>query len=250
MKVAKQTQPLLRHTSEFESILRSYKPSAESLATLRAVKLVLLAGPTAAGRNTLMNLLTQTGRYYYLASDTTRPPRTNNGILERNGIEYWFKSEEEFLGGLKNGEYIEAAVIHRQQVSGLHIQQLEDAKTKDVTLLKEIEINGADVYVSYKPDVMCVFLLPPSFEVWMQRIRGRGEMSEDELRRRLESARNEISFALKQNYYIFVINKEIHDAATFVDELANGAKSDQADQSEARAHAEQLAIDVQLYLNA
>lgn len=243
------SQNKLNHLEAFRAVLDGYRPSDESLALLRDIPFVLLVGPTAAGRNTLINLLVGTGRYHYTISDTTRQPRANNGVMEQNGVEYWFKSEDEFLQGLQQGAYLEAAVIHNQQVSGISIAELERARESGKIAIDEIEVVGAEVVHGYKADALFVFLLPPTFEVWMQRLRGRGAMEEDEVRRRLASARDEISAALEADYYQFVINNEIHEAAVAVDELANGRPVDDEKQQRGRDHAEQLLVDVQLYLN-
>lgn len=242
-------KPLLKHLTEFEDTLKSYQPSKRALELLNNLHLVILAGPTAAGRNTLIKLLVQTDRYHYALSDTTRQKRINDGVKEQDGVEYWFITEEEFLSGLKSGQYLEAAVIHRQQVSGVNILRLESTVSTGKIAINEIENKGVATYYKYKPDTLCVFLLPPGFDVWMQRIRGRGDVDEAELRRRLESAILEITDALKKDYYQFVVNYEITEAAQAVDEIANGRKIDEAKQQIGRDHAEQLLIDVQLYLN-
>lgn len=240
----------LVHIAEFQKILASYKPSEESLKLLTEIPFVLLVGPTAAGRNTLINLLSATGRYHYVVSDTTRKPRKNNGILEQNGVEYWFKKEEEFLEGLKQGAYLEAAVIHDQQVSGISVNELGRARNSGRIAIDEIEVDGAENVHNYSPGALFAFLLPPTFEIWMQRLKGRGHMDEAELRRRLESALNEIDTALKQDFYQFIVNNEIHEAAVAVDELANGRMPDNEKQSHGRSHAEQLLVDIQLYLKS
>lgn len=250
MKTSTKNKQLLVYLNEFERLLASYKPSQKSVDVLQKTPFVFLVGPTAAGRNTLINILTGTGRYHYIASDTTRDPRSNNGVMEQNGREYWFKTEEEVLQGLKDGDYIEAALIHRQQVSGVNIHGLKLAHSTGKIAITELEPAGGAAYHHMKPEGLCVFLLPPAFDVWMQRLRGRGEMPESEIRRRLESARAEISEALKADFYQFVINNEVHEAAMAVDELANGRPVDEVKQSQGRSHAEQLAIDVQLYLAA
>jgi len=250
MEATKQTQSLLKNFVVFQECLEHYKPSQSSIQTLKSVPLVLLVGPTAAGRNTLIDLLRHTGRYFYIVSDTTRARRTNDGVLEQDGVEYWFKAEQEVLDGVRNGEYIEAAVIHGQQVSGVHVVRLEKAKKTGLICLKEVEVKGAATYYSYKPDTLNIFLLPPTFEVWMKRLKARGDMGNDELRRRIESAMREIYEALQKKYYQFVINNEIHEAAQAVDEIANGRAIDEAKQQTGRDHAEQLLIDVQLYLQS
>ncbi len=248
MEAKKKNIPSLTLLTEFEKVLRTYEPSSRTLEILKETPLVILVGPTAAGRNTLINLLLETNRYHYIVSDTTRPPRENNGKMEKNGHEYWFKSEQEFLEGLKSGKYLEAAIIHNQQVSGISVDELEAALNTGKIAFDEIEVVGAEKIQSYKPQTLSVFLLPPSFEVWMQRLKGRGDMSEEEFMRRLQSSLNEISAALAADFYQFVINHEIHEAAVLVDELARGRRLDEVEQAAGRSHAEQLAIDVQLYL--
>ncbi|CAN5443016.1 hypothetical protein BH10PAT3_BH10PAT3_1400 [soil metagenome] len=249
MKAKKQI-PILRHLDEFKAVLKNYSPSRESQDFFSSVPMVILVGPTAAGRNTLINLLVATGRYHMIVSDTTRPPRMDNGKLEENGTTYWFKSEDDFLEGLKNGEYVEARLIHSQQVSGANIAEIHKAHDSGAIALKEIEINGSIVYRKFKPDMLCVFLLPPTFDIWMKRLRGRGHITKEELRRRLESAVAEISQALSLDYFQFVVNYEIHEAAVAVDEIANGRVLDETKQQVGRNHAEQLLIDVQLFLAA
>jgi guanylate kinase len=240
----------LKNLKEFQSLLKDYNPSQDSIDFLASTELVLLVGPTAAGRNTLINLLLQTGRYHYIVSDTTRNKRVNNGVLEQDGVEYWFKSEDFMLEGLREGAYIEAAIIHDQQVSGISIRELKGAKHDDKIAINEVQPDGAKAVNEYHPDTLIVFLLPPSFDVWMQRLRGRGDIDDAELRRRLVSAFDEITEALSEKYYQFVINNEIHEAAQAVDELANGREPDPEKQQKGRDHAEQLALEVKMFLGS
>lgn len=245
-----ENQNKLVHIAEFQKILDGYTPSDQSAQILKGTKLVLLVGPTAAGRNTLINILLATNRYHFIVSNTTRKPRANNGVMEQDGVEYWFTKEEDFLESLKSGAYLEAAVIHGQQVSGISIKELDTARRSGLVAIDEIEVAGGANICKQKPDALFIFLLPPTFDIWMQRLRGRGEMPEDEVRRRLQSAQDEIAHALAADFYQFVINNEIHEAAVAVDELANGRAPDMVKQEMGRNHAEQLAIDIQLYLES
>ncbi len=243
-------QPInkLENLEEFEQVIKQYHPSDQSVDIFRAVKQVILVGPTASGRNTMINILVDTGRYCMIVSDTTRQKRVNNGALEVNGKEYWFKSEAEFLQGIKQGEYLEAAIIHQQQVSGAHINEYIKANKSGLITIKEIEPNGAEFYHELNPNLLSIFLLPPSFDIWMQRLRGRGQIEEEEIVRRLTSAVEEITTALNKDYYNFVINNEIHEASQVVDELVNGRTPDNSKQQKGRNHALQLIEDVQLFL--
>lgn len=197
---------------EFESLLSNYQMSDEAKAMLAELKLLLLVSPTGAGRNTIINQLSTTGKYHYVLSDTTRPQRSNNGEVEKEGSEYHFVSEEDFLEGLKTGRYIEAAVIHNQQVSGISIDELSKAASQDKIAVNEVEIIGADVIHTEKPDTTTIFVLPPSYEQWMSRLEQRGDMTTEEITNRLESAEKELQAAIDKDYFKLVINDDLEQA--------------------------------------
>jgi len=238
----------LDNLQDFEQVLKSYHPSQASMRILQSTPLVLLIGPTAAGRNTCINLLVETGDFHSIVSDTTRHKRQNKGVWEQDGAEYWFKSETEILEGLKKGDYLEAAIIHEQQVSGISIKEMERARSARKIAINEIEIDGAEHVHSMHPDALFIFLLPPSFGVWMERLRGRGDMDDIELNRRLKSAINEISTALEADYFQFVVNNEIHEAAYAVNKLAHGRPPNPNKQASGRMHSKLLILEIQSHL--
>jgi len=244
-------KPKLLRKSEFKEILKNYKPDKSVVELLKQRPFVLLIGPTAAGRNTLINILVDTGNYKFVLSHTTRPKRKNDGIWEEDGKEYWFKSEEEVLKGLREGTYLEAALIHDQQVSGMNVDELKLAASTNKIPINEVQIDGAVHIHEYSPDSFFIFLLPPSFDIWIERLNRRGEMSDAEIKNRLESAAREIDHALKAGFYKFIVNDEIHQAAKRVDEMVrNGVDLTEEEQNIGMSHAEQLAIDVQLFLRS
>ena len=85
---------------------------------------------TAGGRNTIIDQLLKSGDFHYIISDTTRHKRANNGVMEQDGREYWFRSEDEILADLKAGNFLEAAIIHNQHVSGISIRELKKASKR------------------------------------------------------------------------------------------------------------------------
>lgn len=199
----------LQLRSQFESILKNYKPSAEALALLKETPLVLMAGLTASGRNTVIEYLVRTQKYRFVKSDTTRQPRIIHGKLEENGGPYWFKTEEEFLSGLRQHDYLEAAIIHNQQVSGINISEIQAAKSEGHIAVTEVTPDGIDTILKYKPDTKCLFFLPPSYDVWIDRLKQRGAMSPEELERRKQSAREEIEDLLTHKKYQIIVNEQI-----------------------------------------
>ena len=230
----------LKNINEFNALLMDYQPSRQSLLTLSQVELVLLVAPTSSGRNTVIRELMKTGDYYFIVSDTTRNPRSNDGVMEKDGVEYWFRSEEEVLADIKDGKYLEAAVIHNQQVSGISVRELEKAKEAEKIAITDAEIAGADSAIMRKADTLVIFLLPPNFDEWQRRITSRGEMNSTEYKNRMISAAKELSAALDRDYYKFVINDSVQNAVEQVNTLAKMDEQDDTDSTQARKLAEQL----------
>ena len=240
--------PLLHHLQDFERTLRDYKPSLEILDILKTTKLVVASGPAASGRNTLINSLMMTGKYKFLISDTTRKPRINNGVPEVNGKDYWFRTEEQFLDGLKAGDYIEAAIIHNQQVSGISMRELKVAADTGRVAITDVNPKGCDNIKSYSDTTIAVFILPPNFDEWMRRLDGRGVMDPEEKRRRLESASHEIKLALTRNYFKFITNWDLRSTAKELHEHIMSDDFDVKEQTEAHDHANQLLKDLEKHL--
>ena len=239
----------LKHKAEFHSLLADYQLSKASLLTLSQTRLVLLVAPTSSGRNTVIRELLKTGDYYFIVSDTTRNPRVNDGVPERNGVEYWFRSEDEVLDDIKQGKYLEAAVIHEQQVSGISIRELQKATDLEKIAITDAEIAGVHNAIKYKADTIALFVLPPSFEEWQRRIKHRGEMSPIEYKRRMISAVQEYSAALEHDYFKFVINDSVEHAAEQVTQLAKLDSADDELQAHGRQLAEQLLVETKTLIS-
>jgi guanylate kinase len=198
--------PKLVRREEFEAALRDYHISDEGLKVLRDTPFTGLVAATSTGRNTIIAELVKTGNYYFIVSDTTRPPRYNNGILEQNGVEYFFRSEEDVLADIKAGGYVEAELIHNQQVSGISIREVRKAQEQGKVAITDVEILGGIALTNLKPDAVVIYLVPPSFEEWLRRIRDRTPVTPGELRNRLEGAMKGFRLALANEKFVFVVN--------------------------------------------
>lgn len=211
--------PKLQNYDEFKTILENYHISDEAQNLLDQLRLVLLISPTSAGRNTIIKELVKSGEYEYIVSDTTRPKRINNGEEEKDGQEYHFKSEEEFITGLRAKEYLEAEIIHEQQVSGISMSELERVCELNKIAIDEMEIRGAARMSKVMPAVHTIFVLPPTYEEWMTRLRKRGHMHQEEMLNRLKSAEKEFIAAIENDYYKFVINADLAVATQKIREI-------------------------------
>ncbi len=240
----------LKHVADFRSVLSDYTLSDSAKKTLAETKLVLLVGPSSSGRNTAINKLLENGRYHNVISDTTREKRVKDGVpIEQDGREYWFRGEEDILADLQQGEFLEAAVIHDQQVSGISIREIEKAHKAGLIAITDIEPQGAAWIHSLKPDAVVLFVIPPNFDDWMVRMRRRSDLPEDEIRRRLRTACNEIKYALEHDYYVFLVNDELENTVDAIDAIADTGVQSDSQQTQARSVAEQLYRDAQDYLD-
>jgi guanylate kinase len=238
----------LQHMDEFKQVLANYQLSQESRTILTQTKLVLLLGPTSSGRNTIINELLKSGDYHFIVSDTTRAPRTNQGVIEQDGIDYWFRQEEDVLADLKDGKFLEAEVIHAQQVSGISMRELQKAVEAGKIAINDVDVSGVRNVIDLKPDTVAIMVLPPSFKEWQRRLTGRGEMSPADLRHRMDTAVRVFTES-SQSYYKFVINDTVDHAAQQIRQIVESQKVDEALQNVCKALAEQLLTDTKKYIS-
>lgn len=229
----------LYHLKQFQDILKDYEPNARALRVLREAKLILLVGSASSGRNTVIREMVERGKYYYIISDTTRQPRVNDGVIEQNGSVYWFRTEAEMLEDLRAGEFAEAAIVHKQQVSGISIREIQVALVKRRVPVADVEVRGAATIHRLHPNAMCIFVLPPGYEEWQRRLKHRGVMANDEYERRMASAKRELKTALKTGYYHFVVNENYKETVQVIDRLFDG-DFQQSLRSKARSVAEHI----------
>ncbi len=240
----------LHRLKEFHKILNDYHVSSPGTKILAQTKLALLAAPTSSGRNTIVRELVKTNEYHYLISDTTRQPRINDGILEKNGVEYWFRSEAEVLADLRAGKFLEAAIIHEQQVSGISLREIEAAISEHKIAITDIEMAGVETIIKAKPDTTVFFVIPPDFEEWQRRIKHRGDMTIAEHHRRIKSALQEFEHALAHKYYTFVINDRVDNALEQIHLKAVMGFTDLINQVRGRTIVEHLYLETEKHLKA
>ncbi len=169
--------------------------------------LIVISGPSGVGKGTVCReLLSRDMKDIGLSvSATTRKPR----LGETNGINYFFKTIEEFESMVRNGEMLEFAKVHGNYYGtpkSFVFDQMEAGK--DVIL--EIDIQGATQVKQNYHEAVLLFIMPPTFEDLIKRIRNRGTESEEDIRKRMLNAHAEIEAA--DHYDYIVVNDNIFDA--------------------------------------
>jgi guanylate kinase len=242
------TAPRLTRRAEFEALLKNYRISDEGLKVLHDTPFVALVAPTSTGRNTVIKELVKTGNYHFIVSDTTRPPRQNDGVWEQEGVEYFFREENDMLADLKAGLFIEAEIIHNQQVSGVSIREVKKAQDQGKIAVTDVEILGGIELSELKSDVCVIYLIPPSFEEWLRRIHARTHVSNAELRNRLEGAMKGFRLALEHEHFIFIVSRQVPETTKLVDEVARLGIHHKADEAHARELVRTLYDQTEAYL--
>jgi guanylate kinase len=234
-------QPVhLVHRKEFVEALKDYKPSAEALQLLSSVKYVPFAGLAGGGRNTVIQYLVNNYKYHFVVSDTTRPPKLRDGRMEVNGVQYFFRKEEEMLHEIQNGEFLEAELIHNQQVSGTSIRELLRARDEGRIPLNDVEFGGVEKVHQLLPDAIIIGLLPPGYDEWIRRFTEREEITDQELHNRLQTAKEVLTRMLEHPYFNLVINDKVEQCADDIREIVEQGSYAPEKSAECRATAEEI----------
>jgi guanylate kinase len=215
----------------------SYKMPQRAKDLIGSGEVTVLCGVTAAGKNKIIDYLVSHDNYQHVTSHTTRLPRENHGVLEINGKEYWFMNPEEMLSLVKNQGFIEVKAVHGETCYGTSIMAVEKVIMAGKHPVMEIDVQGALELTKAAPKLRPLFILPPSYEVWMERLGMRGRISDGDKARRFFSASMELQTALDHKAFIFVVNQEVEITAS---EIMRGLDISESGQVENRKLAKEL----------
>ena len=178
-------------------------------------RLVVLAGPSAVGKSTVVQRLREALEdLYFSVSMTTRDPRPG----EVDGKDYFFVSPKDFQEKIDAGEMLEWADIHGGlQRSGTPYEPVRDAMEAGRPVLIEVDLAGARSIKMLMPEATLVFLAPPSWEVLVERLTGRGTEPEDVIERRLQTAREEL--ACQDEFDEIIVNSDLDEAVQGISDI-------------------------------
>jgi len=186
-----------------------YSMPDQAVELLNAHPPLILVGVTGAGKNAIMDHIVRTSDYKHVISHTTRPRRT----YENTNPDYHFVSEAEMLEAIHKQVFIEVKVVHAKAAYGTSMTEYKRVLAESHKPLLDMDVKGAREVIKHVPKLRPIFILPPNFDIWMQRLVGRGVMSESELARRLQGAKSELGEVLNNKQFKLVINNEIQVVA-------------------------------------
>lgn len=171
-------------------------------------KIIIFSAPSGSGKSTIINYLMQQGlNLHFSVSATSRPPRG----AERNGVEYYFLTPEDFKQRIAQGEFLEYEEVYKDRFYGTLKSQVDAQLTKGENVVCDVDVlGGQNIKKHYGQRALSLFIQPPSIEALRQRLEGRGTDSPEVINDRIARAEFELSFAEKFDHV--VVNDDLQQA--------------------------------------
>jgi len=174
--------------------------------------LYVISGPSGVGKTSIIEAtLKKVKNLVFSVSCTTRPRRPN----ETEGKDYFFVDFDHFKKMIQNDEFLEWAIVHNHYY-GTPKKFVEDQLDQGRNVLLDIDVQGAMTVMKKEKDAVYIFIAPPSFDVLKQRLINRGTETKENLERRLDDAKKELSYIPAFEYII--VNANLQES---VDQLCS-----------------------------
>ena len=172
-------------------------------------KIFIFSAPSGSGKTTIVNSILSEGKYplEFSVSATSRQPRGN----EKNGIEYYFLSPEEFRQKIDADEFLEWEQVYTDTYYGTLRSELSRIWDKGCAVILDVDVmGGLNVKRLYPEETCLIFVMPPSVEELRRRLEGRGTDSQDKIDMRIRKAEQEMGYATQFDH--IVVNDTLEDA--------------------------------------
>ncbi len=163
--------------------------------------LIVVSGPAGSGKGTVNSQLVATGDFVFSVSATTRAPRPG----EIDGVNYHFIDKEEFTRRIDSNGFLEYTT-YCDNYYGTPLKEAIAVLESGKNLILEIECDGAKNVKKIFPDAVLIMLIPPSFAIQEERLRGRGTETEEVIQKRLEKTKREIAQIDAYDYIVYNFN--------------------------------------------
>jgi len=169
---------------------------------------IIISAPSGSGKTTLINfLLEQNLNLHFSVSATSRPPRGN----EKNGIEYYFITPDEFRKKIANGEFLEYEEVYKDRYYGTLKSEVQNILDKGGNVLFDMDVvGGCNFKKYYGKEALSIFIKPPSLQEIKNRLEKRGTDGPEIINIRVAKAEYELAYASR---FDVVIHNDILEEA-------------------------------------
>jgi len=179
--------------------------------------LVILSGPSGSGKTSIAREVCKRiglDKTYFSISTTTRPPREG----EKNGIDYFFVTKDEFLEDIDNNQFLEWAEVHGNYY-GTSLKQIKEALNQGKIVFLDIDVQGFEAINKIYPEIITsVFVTTKNKKVLIERLKNRGTETEESLKIRLINALNEMKKIDEYDYLL--INDKFEESVEILETIA------------------------------
>ncbi len=180
------------------------------LSKMKKGKMLIVSAPSGSGKSTIVQWLMQEHpelKLYFSISCTSRAPRGT----EKNGVEYFFLTPEEFKAKIQKDEFLEYEEVYENRFYGTLKQQVENQRSAGQNVVFDVDVKGGvNIKKFYGDEALSLFIQPPSVEELRKRLVGRGTDSAEAIEQRLAKAEYELTFASK--FDTVVVNDDLETA--------------------------------------
>ena len=178
-------------------------------------KLIIFCAPSGTGKSTIINYLMEMGlNLHFSISTTTRAPRGE----EKNGVEYFFITPEEFRAHIQNDDFVEYEEVYTDRFYGTLKSQVERQLQAGQNVVFDVDVNGGiRIKEHYGEQALSIFIMPPSIDTLRTRLTNRGTDAPEVIEQRIARAEYEISQAIHFDQQ--VINDNLDTAKAQILEL-------------------------------
>lgn len=180
-------------------------------------KLVIFSAPSGAGKSTIVNHLLRKGlNIEFSVSATSRAPRGT----EKNGVEYYFLSPDEFRRKIANDEFVEYEEVYKDCYYGTLRSEIDRIGQQGKHIVFDVDVvGGLNIKKQYGDRALLIFIAPPGIEQLRQRLVGRGTDSPEMIDLRIAKAEYELSFA--PHFDITIVNDDLLSAQEKAEEAVS-----------------------------
>lgn len=178
-------------------------------------KMIVISAPSGAGKTTIVkHLLKKFPQLGFSVSATSRTMRDG----EENGREYYFMSSEVFRNMVQQEKLLEWQEVYPDSFYGTQVSEVDRITSTGQFPVFDVDVvGGLNIKKMYKERALAIFIKPPSYEVLEARLRSRGTESEENLLKRLNKVKWELTF--ESNFDVVIVNNTLHDAFSEVEKL-------------------------------
>lgn len=171
-------------------------------------KLLIFSAPSGSGKSTIINYLLQKNlNLQFSISATSRPPRGS----EKNGVEYYFLSPDDFRKKIDNDEFLEYEEVYKDRYYGTLKTEVDRIINNGGNVIFDIDVvGGCNVKKHFGNKALSIFVEPPSIEELEIRLKKRGTDTLDTIKDRIEKAEHELTYANK--FDVVIRNEDLETA--------------------------------------